>query len=394
MRLRRTVPALLTLSLAAGDQPPREFRIFGAGPNASRKGTAVFDAEAARIVMEKYKAHGVDIMLDLEHLSLDDEARNFDPDARGWAKLELRNGELWAVDVRWTPDGEARLRAKSQRYISPAFTVDKTTKRVTELVNIAITAMPATDKLTPLVAAGARAAKPQNEGPTMKFNPKLLAALGLPEDADEEAVKAAMAECMKDPLKFAACMSAMANADDAGEGEGEGDAGEGGEGEGATVPAKRKDGEAGAGDAGGEGKPTIKKVTTEYRGRGRGAVADELADELVKLRAQVNGAQVRDLLTLHRKKLTPALETWATAKFASDPEGLADWLKVQPILASSTHQEKRKPGSGIETVKLTREDLDVCKQLGRDPVQFLKHKRELYARGNPQALTALIDEET
>ena len=132
-------------------EPPVEFRVFAAGENDTTKGVFLFDAEAARLVMAEFERHG-DVMIDLEHLSLDVEGRNFDPDARGWARLEVRNGELWAVGVTWTEDGAARLRAKTQRFISPTFDIDAE-GRITRLVNIAITALPATHGLTPLVAA-------------------------------------------------------------------------------------------------------------------------------------------------------------------------------------------------------------------------------------------------
>jgi len=99
--------------------------------------------------------HGVDCMLDLEHLSLDQESNAYDPDARAWFQLEVRNGELWAVNVRWTDDGARRLREKTQRYISPAFSIDDE-GRVTEIVNVALVAMPATHGTPALVAANRR----------------------------------------------------------------------------------------------------------------------------------------------------------------------------------------------------------------------------------------------
>jgi hypothetical protein len=146
---------VITLAVQASDTPPSEFRLFRKGENRTSKGTYLFDELAASEVMAVYRAHGVDIAIDLEHLSLEDpeQSRNFDPDARGWTRLELRNGELWAVGVTWTTDGAARLREKRQRYISPAFTVDPESRRITTVLNIAITAMPATDNIQPLVAA-------------------------------------------------------------------------------------------------------------------------------------------------------------------------------------------------------------------------------------------------
>lgn len=149
---------LLTLAVAVetdGDKLPTEVRLFKAGENETEKGTFLFDEKAAELVMAAYQAHGVDRMFDLEHLSLDEDAPNFDPDARAWCKLEVRDGELWAVDISWTEDGARRLREKTQRYVSPAFATDDE-DRVVKIINIALTALPATWQTPALVAARAR----------------------------------------------------------------------------------------------------------------------------------------------------------------------------------------------------------------------------------------------
>lgn len=149
--------SFFTLSIDTDAEPaPRAFRIFRRGVNPSRKGPVLFDDQAARQVMADYEKHGTDLMIDLEHLSLDVDSPSHDPDARGWCKLELRNGELWACDVRWTPDGSTRLRARRQRYISPAFRRGAD-NRPLYLHNIAITSTPATDRAEALIAASSRA---------------------------------------------------------------------------------------------------------------------------------------------------------------------------------------------------------------------------------------------
>lgn len=141
-----------TLTLAEGDALPREFRIWRSGENPTRNGYSVlFDEKAASMVMAAYEEHGTEVMIDLEHLSLEPPGPGHDPDARGWAKLAVRNGELWAVDVRWTADGERRLTQQTQRYVSPAFALDDES-RPTRLFNIALVAMPGTDNLQALVA--------------------------------------------------------------------------------------------------------------------------------------------------------------------------------------------------------------------------------------------------
>lgn len=161
----RVRPKTLTLAID-GSALPTEFRIWKAGVNPTTNGYDVlFDETSAKLVMEAYEKHAVDIMIDLEHLSLEDPGPGHDPDARGWCNLALRSGELWAVNVRWTDDGVARLTSKTQRYISPAFTLDDE-NRPTRLFNIGLVAMPATDDGMALVAARARFSK-LSEGASM-----------------------------------------------------------------------------------------------------------------------------------------------------------------------------------------------------------------------------------
>ncbi|HVW28102.1 MAG TPA: phage protease [Polyangiaceae bacterium] len=141
------------LSTPVATTPPTEFRLFKYGVNETAKGPVLFDATAANEVMAAYEQHGVDLMIDLEHQSLEAPVRADSFDARGWFQLELRSdGSLWAVNVRWTPDGARRLAEKTQRYISPAFYTGEN-GRVEELINVAICAMPATHGALPLVAA-------------------------------------------------------------------------------------------------------------------------------------------------------------------------------------------------------------------------------------------------
>lgn len=152
--VRRVLDALPLPAFAPGEPLPKEFCIFHAGINASSKGPCLFDAEAAKLVMDRFALEGVDCMIDLQHESFADLPLRSDMnDARGWFKLEVRNGELWAVDVSWTPDGERRLRERTQRYMSPAFDMDEATGRVVGLWNVALVAMPATYGAAPLVAS-------------------------------------------------------------------------------------------------------------------------------------------------------------------------------------------------------------------------------------------------
>jgi hypothetical protein len=153
-RARRVIALSIVL---AGDEPPNEFRIFTAGKVDSTKGSVLFDEAAAKSVMAEYTTHGIDLMIDYDHASL---GMAIDPalagKAAGWFNLAVRNGELWAVNVRWTGPAADALRRKEWRFMSPAFNTDAD-GRVTSVLNVAITNLPATRRLEPLMAASVTA---------------------------------------------------------------------------------------------------------------------------------------------------------------------------------------------------------------------------------------------
>ncbi len=146
----------------AGGNPPSEFRIFVCGTNHTTKGDFVFDEVAAKCVMAEYAKRGHRVMVDYAHASLNAE-NALDPaaagKAAGWFSLTVRNGELWATDVRWTPAAHAALSAGEWALYSPTFLYDPD-RRVAHLENVALENHPATYHLTPLVAAGEYAMDP------------------------------------------------------------------------------------------------------------------------------------------------------------------------------------------------------------------------------------------
>lgn len=149
--LHRTARVALAIKLAEG-KAPTEFRLFTADLVTTSKGDFVFDEKAAKAVMSAWEAQGNDLPIDYDHAMVDPSTRPQDRGAAGWFKLALREGELWAVDIRWTADGEKAVASGEWRYSSPCFGYDPDTKRITEIVNVAITNLPATKKMDALVA--------------------------------------------------------------------------------------------------------------------------------------------------------------------------------------------------------------------------------------------------
>lgn len=156
MRIR----AYAALPVAEIGEPPVAFRIWSAGENETDHGSFTFDEKAAASVMAAYKERGNKLSIDYDHKSLDTSGPATAGKAAGWFVPEVRavegGAELWASQVEWTPAAAKALSEKEWRYFSPAFDVDKKSKRIVHLVNVALTNVPATHNLEPLVARGGR----------------------------------------------------------------------------------------------------------------------------------------------------------------------------------------------------------------------------------------------
>jgi phage I-like protein len=337
---------LTSLAVAlSGDEPPREVRLFARGVNPTRKGPVLFDAVAAQSVMREYAAHGVDIMIDLEHRSLDTESRNYDGDARAYGKLELRSGELWLTDIKWTPDGVRRLTEKTQRYVSPAFKRDAKTNRVIHVHNVAICAQPATDNAMPLVAASGAGT----------MDPKILKeAL----DAIEGGDSAKAMELLK---------ALIASAAGAGE----------------APPAEMMD------PAAEEEKKEVEQIAASARAiTGKRSPAEvtavltalnasrtsatDMAAELTALKARALAGELRELMRAHpRKVATTKLEALVLA--SASVEEARTLIDALPEVVGAPLGQPEPPAHTNE-IKLTDEDREVCRLTGTDPAKFLKHK--------------------
>src|SRR5690606_12606563 len=60
--------------------------------------------------------------------------------------------ELWATKIKWTPKALQALSDREFRYFSPALMLDSETRVVSQLINCALTNIPATLNQEPLVA--------------------------------------------------------------------------------------------------------------------------------------------------------------------------------------------------------------------------------------------------
>jgi phage I-like protein len=146
--------------------PPTEFRIFRKGINKSDKGEFLFDEQAAGSVMAAYARKGVDVMIDYDHAVL--HAPEVKAIAAGWCSFEVREGELWATKVTWTPTALDHFAKAEYRYFSPLFDYEPRTGRIQHVINSALTNTPALHGLDALVAASAHTQQEEEMDPKLE----------------------------------------------------------------------------------------------------------------------------------------------------------------------------------------------------------------------------------
>jgi len=172
---------------------PEWMLLFKAGWGTLATGeTFLVDEQSLALIKEYIAARGNEVVFDYEHASLEKEAAP----ASGWIKeLVWEEGVGIKARVEWTQKAANFIASKEYRYFSPVFAVRKKDSRVCYLDSVALTNRPKTNNLTPILAkleAGLGDNK-INEEETMDRK-KLIAALGLKEDATDAEVLTAVAK--------------------------------------------------------------------------------------------------------------------------------------------------------------------------------------------------------
>ena len=179
------------------------------------RGPWLMNAATATALIAEFSARGGDLALDYEHQTLHAAKNGRPAPAAGWIKqLIWRAGSGLFATVEWTAAASAAIKAKEYRYISPVFA--SIGQRITSLMPCALTNNPALVGMAQAIAASATlsgasaSATPPQGTPkkgTMKMDEllkKLRAMLGLPDDADETAIAAALDKYQTDMAKAVA----------------------------------------------------------------------------------------------------------------------------------------------------------------------------------------------
>ena len=307
-------------TFAARDGRPGNLR----GVNATSWRLTAQDAEA---VIAHWQRTATPLVVDYEHQTQLAAQNGRPAPAAGWiTSLEWEEGRGLFAGVDWTDKARAHIRAGEYRYISPVFAFDRQSGAVLRLICAALTNHPALDGMD-----AASATFTPYEEPPMK---QILAALGLPETADEAAALAALttlrqerdsakaqAEAAPDPQKFVAM---------------------------ATFSAVQQE-------------------------------AAQLRDEVAKLKNEAQAAALKDDIEAALKdgRLTAATKGWAEEMAKTAPDALKAYLAAQPPVQALTGTQTggRTPaGDKPGTAALTDEEQYVCDQLGMTAEEYRKAK--------------------
>ena len=184
--------------------PYGRYPVGGTVKGSAADAVFVYDEAAAKAILDAFKAAAKNpewpgILVDEEHYSLDSSKSSA---AMAWAKdmRQEKDGSIW---TRWefTPKGRELWESKTLLNRSPAFVCARNGKeyRPVELKSIGMTNTPHFSKLSTLAAA--RAAEVNNNKGEIHMK-KLMAELGLAEDATEDAALAAC-KALKDQASAA-----------------------------------------------------------------------------------------------------------------------------------------------------------------------------------------------
>jgi len=314
-----------------------EIQLFPAGLIRARDGRPEgltgwqLDEAAAKALIERAAARQTPFVIDYEHQTLYAETSGQPAPAAGWFdQLEWREGDgLYAINVEWTARASALIEGDEYRYLSPVFGYDAKTGVVTELLMAAVTNNPAIDGISDVAAARSQH---NPEAKVKPVNKEQLKLLGLPEDATEEQITAA--------LKSQSQKQTAAEQE---------------------VAALRAEA--------GKSPDPAKYVPAD-------AVA-QMQTQIAALTAQVTGGEVDRLVEagLEDGRLVKSLEPWARELGKNDIAALRTYLGSAQPIASLTSRQTDGKKLPAETEALTADEIAVCRATGISQAQFIEAKK-------------------
>ena len=342
--------AALSLEIKLGQ---RELVLIPDGPFRSSDGSGrpaeveawLMSAQIAERVLARAKSRKTKIVVDYEHQTLR-AAENGKPAPasgridRQTLRYEAGLGILGVID--WTPRAQEMIDGGEYAYLSPVFPYDAQTGEVLALMHFALTNDPGLDGLD-VAALAASYDFSTEEEPHMSLLQKLLASLGLADNAGEEVALSAVAALKATAGEVAglktnvASLTAQVAAPDPGK----------------FVPIA-----------------TLSALQGEHA---------QLQGQLAALSAEVSGGKLDKIINdgLAAGKLTPATEAWARDLGKSNMAQLSAFIAAAPVVVKPGETQTNGLGdAGKTTAVLTAEQKTVAAALGLTTEQFNSGAKE------------------
>lgn len=180
-----TASTAVEVSDKIGDDNRQWIHILPAGKFDGKKGDGpyVLDDPMAVMSATHERQRKTEMVIDYEHQSIRAPSSGKPAPAAGWITgLQARQDGIWAL-ATWTADAAELIRKRAYRYLSPVFKFDQGSGKVRCLVNVGLTNLPNLELTAIASEAFSMDETEMNE---------LRSLLGLAQDADFNAVKAAI----------------------------------------------------------------------------------------------------------------------------------------------------------------------------------------------------------
>lgn len=315
--------------LADTAEPPEWVHLLPAGAFGGVDGRGPWRVDDPAAVVA---ASSTPLLLDENHAT---EHRAGQPNrAAGWIEeLQARSDGIWGR-VQWTAHGQALVKGRSYRHLSPVFGHDKG-GRVVRLLRAGLV----NDPNLHLIAI--------NRETMMSDLEQVATALGLPKDSSAEAIATHAAQVTAQSRqaldKIAEAVGAEKGADV----------------ETIVAAAAKKPGTA-------QPDPAEYVAVNEFR---------RVADQLAGLQKSVNEREAKAEVDALIKdgRLQPALRGWAVNYRQENPEGFKSYAETLPKVVGGQSRTAGPPPKGGE--ELSDAELAVCSQMGLDPAKYAEARK-------------------
>ena len=303
----------------AGELPER-ILLLPAGQIEGRDGRKWLNSEPQK-VLESFAVLGRDLPVDVEHATELRAPKGEPAPAAAWIKaLHSENGAIWG-EVEWLDEGRQLVGGRQYRYLSPVILYRPGDRVITGLTSVGLTNQPN-------LRLGALNNQIYHEEDEMNDLKKIIAALGLAEDANTEQAVNAIAKLKGD---LASAMNRAETPDLA-----------------KFVPRGDYD------------QAMARAANAEQ------ALADDRKQRLdAEIAAEIESA-------LQAGKITPATVEYHKASCRQDGglERFRDFVKAAPVLGGDSGLDKKQPGGDGKA--LNAEERRMCELLGVDEKVYLK----------------------